>query len=88
MESAIAAYLSELTARLEARLGERLVAAWVVAIASYHEHAPELAATTEARARAWETEGRWISKGEARRHAAQGSITLPGSGRSSSGAWL
>ena len=67
---------------------ELLVAAHRDSIAWYREHAPELAATTEARARAWETEGRWISKGEARRRAGQGSITLPGSGRSSSGAWL
>jgi hypothetical protein len=57
-------------------------------IAWYRANAPELAPVTEARARAWEAEGRWISKGEARRRAAQGSTTLPGSGRSSSGAWL
>jgi hypothetical protein len=65
-----------------------LLAAHRESIAWYRANAPELATVTEARARAWETEGRWISKGEARRRAAQGSITLPGSGRSSSGAWL
>jgi predicted nucleotidyltransferase len=67
---------------------ELLLAAHRESIAWYRANAPELAAVTEARARAWETEGRWISKGEARRRAAQGSITLPGCGRSSSGAWL
>jgi hypothetical protein len=67
---------------------ELLLAAHRDSIAWYRANAPELAAATEARARVWETEGRWISKGEARRRAAQGSITLPGSGRSSSGAWL
>jgi hypothetical protein len=67
---------------------ELLLAAHRESIAWYREHAPELAAVTEARARAWETEGVWISKGEARRRVAQGTITLPGSGRSSSGAWL
>jgi hypothetical protein len=67
---------------------ELVLAAHRESIAWYRANAPELAAVTEARARAWETEGRWISKGEARKRAAQGSITLPGSGRSSSGAWL
>jgi hypothetical protein len=36
----------------------------------YRANAPELAAVTECRARAWEAEGRWISKGEARRRSA------------------
>jgi hypothetical protein len=67
---------------------ELLLAAHRDSIAWYREHAPELAAVTEARARVWETEGRWISKGEATRRVAQGSIKLPGSGRSSSGARL
>jgi predicted nucleotidyltransferase len=67
---------------------ELVLAAHRDSIAWYRANVPELAAVTEARARAWETDGRWISKGEARRRAAQGSITLPGSGRSSSGAWL
>jgi hypothetical protein len=67
---------------------ELVLAAHRESIAWYRANAPELAAVTEARACAWETDGRWISKGEARKRAAQGSITLPGSGRSSSGAWL
>jgi hypothetical protein len=33
----------------------------------YRANAPELAPVTEARASAWATEGRWLSKGEARR---------------------
>ena len=57
-------------------------------IAWYRANAPELAAVTEVRARVWESEGVWLSKGEAKRRVAQGSITLPGSGRSCSGAWL
>jgi predicted nucleotidyltransferase len=67
---------------------ELVLAAHRKSVAWYRANAPELAAVTEARARAWETEGRWLSKGEARRRVAQGSITLPGSGRSPSGAWL
>src|SRR5262245_63779913 len=41
VESVIAAYLSELTARLEARLGERLVAAWVVGSGALGDFDPE-----------------------------------------------
>jgi hypothetical protein len=46
---------------------DMLRAAHRESISWYHQHAPELAADTETRARVWETEGRWISKGEARR---------------------
>jgi hypothetical protein len=67
---------------------ELVLAAHRDSIVWYRANAPELAAITEARARAWETEGSWISKAEARRRVAQGTITFPGSGRSSSGAWL
>jgi hypothetical protein len=41
VESVIAAYLSELTTRLEARLGERLMAAWVVGSGALGELDPE-----------------------------------------------
>jgi hypothetical protein len=46
---------------------ELLLAAHRESIAWYRANAPELAAVTEARARAWESEGRWLSKAEARR---------------------
>jgi hypothetical protein len=46
---------------------ELLLAAHRESIAWYRANAPALAAVTEARARAWETEGRWLSKAEARR---------------------
>ena len=48
---------------------ELLLAAHRDSLAWYRANAPELAAVTEARARVWETEGRWISKNEARRRA-------------------
>jgi hypothetical protein len=66
---------------------ELLLAAHRESVAWYRANAPEVAAVTDVRAHVWEAEGRWISKGEARRRVAQGSITLPESGRRSSRAW-